>query len=112
MGRGHTKHWGRSVLAIILPLAMALAASRATAQSKTDAAAEAGAASQGEIPAAQIPKAIANALNSPDRPAADRELDAGRHFDQVLAFFGIAPGIESRTYGRAAATRPTCWRAR
>ena len=94
MGRGHTKHWRRSVLAIILPLAMALAASQATAQSKTDAAAEAGAASHGEIPAAQIPKAIANALSSPDRPAADRELDAGRHSDQVLAFFGIAPGMK------------------
>ncbi len=87
-------HWRLSVLAIIFPVAMALAASRAIAQNETDVAAEAGAASQGEIPAAQIPKAITDAVNSPDRPAADRQLDAGRHFEQVLAFFGIAPGMK------------------
>lgn len=85
--------WRLSVLAIILPVAMALAASRAIAQSETDAAAETGAASQGEIPATRIPKAIRDAVNSPHRPAADRQLDAGRHFEQVLAFFGIAPGM-------------------
>ncbi len=73
---------------------MALAASRAIAQNETDVAAEAGAASQGEIPAAQIPKAITDAVNSPDRPAADRQLDAGRRFEQILAFFGIAPGMK------------------
>jgi predicted methyltransferase len=87
-------HWRPSVLAIILPIAMGLAASRAIAAGETDAAAEVGAASQGQIPAAQIPKAITDAMNSPDRPAADRQMDAGRNFGQILAFFGIAPGMK------------------
>jgi predicted methyltransferase len=87
-------HWRLSVLAITFPLAMMLAASLAIAQSETDTAAEAGASSQGEIPAAQIPKTITDAVNSPDRPAADKQLDAGRNFGQILAFFGIAPGMK------------------
>jgi predicted methyltransferase len=33
-------------------------------------------------------------VNSPDRPAADRALDAGRRPEQLLAFFGIAPGMK------------------
>jgi len=86
--------WRLSALAIIFPVAMALVAAHAIAGNQTDAAAEAGAAPQGGIPAAQIPKAITDAVNSPDRPAADKQLDAGRHFDQVLAFFGIAPGMK------------------
>ncbi|HVA83618.1 MAG TPA: hypothetical protein VNF28_01830 [Candidatus Binataceae bacterium] len=87
-------HWRLSVLAILFPLAMALAASHAIAAGETDAAAEAGVASQGAIPAAQIPKPITDAMSSPDRPAADRQMDAGRNFGQVLAFFGIAPGMK------------------
>ena len=87
-------HWRLAVLAIIFPFAMALAASGARAAGETDAAAEAGVASVGEIPAAQIPKAITEAVNSPDRPAADKELDAGRRPDQILAFFVIAPGMK------------------
>src|SRR5271156_930873 len=83
-----------SVLAIIFPIAMVLAASRTVAQSTTDATAEVGVPSQGEVPAAQIPKAITDAVNSPDRPAADKQLDAGRNFGQILAFFGIAPGMK------------------
>ena len=34
----------------------------------------------------------AAAVANPGRPAADRDNDAGRHPDDVLAFFGIAPG--------------------
>lgn len=84
-----------SILAIIFCAAATLVASRAiTAAAATDAAAEAGATHQGVIPAAQIPKAIADAVNSPDRPAADRELDGGRQPEQILAFFGIAPGMK------------------
>jgi predicted methyltransferase len=37
--------------------------------------------------------AIAEALASPDRLASDRARDALRRPDQVLAFFGIAPGM-------------------
>lgn len=46
------------------------------------------------IPADQIPQNIKDAVNSPTRPAADRSLDAGRRPDQMLAFFGIRPGMK------------------
>ena len=45
------------------------------------------------IPADQIPKAIKDAVAA-DRPADDKKLDAGRQPDQMLAFFGIAPGMQ------------------
>lgn len=46
------------------------------------------------IPADQIPANIANAVSAPDLPAADKSLDAGRKPAQMLAFFGIAPGMQ------------------
>jgi predicted methyltransferase len=46
------------------------------------------------IPANQIPKAITDAVNAPDRPAADKSLDEGRRPRQMLAFFGIKPGMK------------------
>jgi predicted methyltransferase len=46
------------------------------------------------IPEAKIPDYIKAAVNSPERPAADRELDAGRKPEQMLAFFGIKPGMK------------------
>jgi len=46
------------------------------------------------IPADQIRKNIKDAVDSPDRPADDRKLDAGRKPEQMLAFFGIAPGMQ------------------
>jgi predicted methyltransferase len=46
------------------------------------------------LPPEQIPPAIKSAVASPDRPAEDTSLDAGRKPDQMLAFFGIAPGMQ------------------
>jgi predicted methyltransferase len=46
------------------------------------------------VPAAQIPKPITDAINAPDRPAADKALDAGRKPDQIMAFYGIKPGMK------------------
>jgi len=46
------------------------------------------------VPASQIPKEITDAINSPDRPAADKALDAGRRPDQIMAFYGIKPGMK------------------
>ncbi|MGZ3511959.1 MAG: class I SAM-dependent methyltransferase [Candidatus Binataceae bacterium] len=81
-------------LAIFFPAAMVLAVSGAFAASETNAAAaDAGSPSQPEARAA-VSQAIASAINSPDRPAADKELDASRHPAQLLAFFGIAPGMK------------------
>jgi predicted methyltransferase len=45
------------------------------------------------IPPDQIPKNIKDAIAA-DRPAEDRMLDAGRKPEQMLAFFGIAPGMQ------------------
>jgi predicted methyltransferase len=42
----------------------------------------------------KIPAAIRDAVASPDRPDADKALDAGRQPAQMLAFFGVAPGME------------------
>jgi predicted methyltransferase len=42
----------------------------------------------------QMPGYIVDAVNSTDRPAADRQLDASRKPDQLLAFFGIKPGMK------------------
>jgi predicted methyltransferase len=42
----------------------------------------------------QIPRYIVDAVNSPARPAADRKLDASRKPEQILAFFGIKPGMK------------------
>jgi len=46
------------------------------------------------IPASQIPKTVSDAINSPDRPAADKALDAGRRPDQIMAFYEIKPGMK------------------
>src|SRR5260370_6917931 len=46
------------------------------------------------VPAAQIPQPIADAINSPDRPAADKALDAGPKPDQIMAFYGTKPGFK------------------
>lgn len=45
------------------------------------------------IPAADIPPYIIAAIDSPDRPMADRESDESRKPAQVLAFFGVKPGM-------------------
>lgn len=42
----------------------------------------------------QIPQNIRDAVNAADRPAADKSLDAGRKPEQMLAFFGIQPGMK------------------
>lgn len=84
--------------ALVMAAAVALAVAPAIAAESNfaaaDAKAEAGAAHQGAIPAAEIPKPVAAAVSSPDRPAADKALDAGRKPEQLLAFFGIAPGMK------------------
>ena len=46
------------------------------------------------IPESRVPKNIRDAVNAPDRPADDKALDGGRQPEQVLAFFGIKPGMK------------------
>jgi predicted methyltransferase len=45
-------------------------------------------------PALTIPEDITAAVNSPDRPAADKKLDESRHPAEILEFFGIKPGMK------------------
>lgn len=45
-------------------------------------------------PESSIPKYIVDAVNSPDRPAADRKLDESRRPAQLMAFFGVKPGMK------------------
>jgi predicted methyltransferase len=40
-----------------------------------------------------IPPAIASIVAAPDRSDDDKKLDAGRHPAEMLAFFGVAPGV-------------------
>jgi predicted methyltransferase len=40
-----------------------------------------------------VPPAIAALVAAPDRSDDDKKLDAGRHPAEVLAFFGVAPGM-------------------
>jgi predicted methyltransferase len=58
--------------------------SRASAEVKHESA----------VPQNEIPKYIVEAVNSPDRPAADKARDASRKPEQVMAFFGIKPGMK------------------
>ena len=46
------------------------------------------------LPEAQIPKYILDAVNSPDRPADDKSRDDSRRPAQLMAFFGIKPGMQ------------------
>jgi predicted methyltransferase len=45
------------------------------------------------------PPAIAAIVAAPDRSADDRALDGGRHPGEMLAFFGIAPGMKVAELG-------------
>ncbi len=46
------------------------------------------------MPVAQIPPYLTDAINAPARPAADRASDASRQPAQVMAFFGVRPGMQ------------------
>ncbi len=77
--------------AVLLALAACIATAGARAQTASNPD---GTAQVAEIPADQIPPAIRDAVNAPDRPADDKALDEGRQPAQMLAFFGIAPGMQ------------------
>src|SRR5258708_17605106 len=83
--------WRPLFSTIIAFVGFALIASTARAQIQPAATSTAEPA---PIPASQIPKEVTDAINSPDRPAADKALDAGRRPDQIMAFYGIKPGMK------------------
>jgi predicted methyltransferase len=61
-----------------------------SAEAKSDAAQAGG---------VKIPAAIEAAVDAPDRSSTDRALDEGRRPAQVLAFFGIRPGMRVAELG-------------
>jgi predicted methyltransferase len=47
----------------------------------------------------EVPAAIKALLDAPDRDASDKELDAGRKPGEMLAFFGVQPGMKVAEIG-------------
>ena len=104
----------RPPIALALSLSLAIASCAAPPQpapapapapAATDAtlpapaAATTTAAPPAAAPAPDIPTPIQAAVSAADRSADDRALDAGRHPDRVLAFFGISPGMRVAELG-------------
>jgi predicted methyltransferase len=81
------------LVAAVFFAAAALAPASARPAEEKDSAAEAGASHETAIAPAKIPKSVLSAVHSPDRPAADKQLDPGRRPEQMLVFFGIEPGM-------------------
>src|SRR5262245_66287381 len=46
-----------------------------------------------------IPDRIRAVVDAPDRSAADKALDAGRHPAEMLTFFGVSPGMRVADLG-------------
>ncbi len=82
----------RLLISVLLVLSAAPASTGLTANVQ-DLEYQAGVRRFGPVPDAQIPKAVSDAVNAPDRPAADKMLDPGRKPAQMMAFYGIRPGM-------------------
>ncbi len=75
-----------STIALVAPISIAGAQQNPALMAKVNQTAP--------IPEAKIPAYIKAAVNAPDRPADDKALDEGRKPEQMLAFFGIKPGMQ------------------
>jgi predicted methyltransferase len=84
----------RSIGLGLISASIAIAAFAITTQAQESPPVMATVQESAPIPADQIPQNVKDAVASPERPADDRSLDAGRKPDQMLAFFGIAPGMQ------------------
>ncbi|MFZ2059950.1 MAG: hypothetical protein WAU82_02965 [Candidatus Binatus sp.] len=83
--------WRLIFLTVVASVGISASASAVRAQIQPVATSTSEAA---PIPETQIPADVTAAINSPERPAADKALDAGRKPDQILAFYGIKPGMK------------------
>jgi predicted methyltransferase len=84
----------RALAVIVFGIVIAAAGSRTGYGADNNPAGSAGTVQhQTAIPEANIPKAIIDAVNSPDRPPNDREMDVNRKPAQVMAFYDIKPGM-------------------
>ena len=87
----------RSIPLHTLPAALALATlALACASKPAPAPPAATAAHAGTV---VVPEAIQAVVAAPDRSEADRALDGGRHPAEMLAFFGIRPGMRVAELG-------------
>ena len=77
--------------ALLATLALACASGKPAAPPPTASAAHAG--------TVVVPESIQAVVAAPDRSAADRTLDGGRHPAEMLAFFGIRPGMRVAELG-------------
>ena len=59
----------------------------------------AGRTAVAQIDTVAIPPAVRAAVDAVDRSTADRALDGGRHPAEMLAFFGIGPGMRVAELG-------------
>jgi predicted methyltransferase len=58
-----------------------------------------GAGRRSAVAAERLPAAVAAAIESPDRTPEDRALDRGRRPGDLLAFFGVVPGMRVAELG-------------
>ena len=109
MRGGMSKHRAMEIftsVALALLTLVACASSEPSPQTPAVVAAAAPATSA-SVPAAASPApssvtvspAVASAVAAPDRNPEDRALDGGRKPDQMLSFFGIAPGMRVAEIG-------------
>ena len=61
------------------------------------------------VPEMQIPGYIKEAVNSPDRPGADRQLDSSRKPEQLIAFLGIKPAMKVADLWAGGVIPPNFW---
>ena len=79
----------------VLPAVLLVACSHAAPPSS----APTGSAAPAPASAPNVPAAVRAAVDASDRSADDRALDGGRKPDQMLAFFGIGPGMRVAEIG-------------
>ena len=84
-------------LLLVAALAVACSSNRSAPRPATGAASGGGA--QGTTVA--VSPTTQAVVDAPDRTASDRALDAGRHPAEMLAFFGIRPGMRVAELGAA-----------
>ena len=86
-------------IAAFSPLVLFLACSHATPPAASAAPSAASATAAAAAPPVPVPDYVHAAVDAADRSPDDRALDAGRKPDQMLAFFGIAPGMKVAEIG-------------
>jgi len=91
----------RSLPTRVLPTLLCLTVAAAACSGSRPATPASDAPAAAHAGAVVVPDSIRAVVDAPDRTAADRALDAGRHPAETLAFFGIKPGMRVAEIGAA-----------